>query len=156
MSAYRGARFFSISGIVTGQYFAWQGVVAGDSFATTFVRVYAIPTVDLLPMHVRDALDIYIDDYGLQAIGTARSVVEDIVSGATQLHSVLSGDMQVVVSEDKASVVCSDKVVGGKIRKLVEQLGGGECTSTAVNLGVDDTAGRLRRQAGRGRKQATR
>eukprot|EP00959_Pyramimonas_sp_CCMP1952_P408591 8563170-Pyramimonas_sp.AAC.1 len=64
--------------------------------------------------------------------------------------------MQAVVYEDKASAVCSDKAAGAKLRKLFQHLGGPESTSTAVNSGADDTAGRPRRQAGRGRKHAVR
>ncbi|CAK0911035.1 unnamed protein product, partial [Prorocentrum cordatum] len=153
ITMYRGPRWISIGGMVQGPYFAQCGVVAGDSFATSFVRACIIPSIDLLAPSVRESLDVYIGDYGLQATGSERSVVSDILHGASQLHAVLTDDMKSIVSIEKASVVCSSQVVGSKVRDLLEGLGGvNPGTSTAVNLGVDDTAGRPRRQAGRGVK----
>eukprot|EP00959_Pyramimonas_sp_CCMP1952_P111842 2339374-Pyramimonas_sp.AAC.1 len=64
MTAYRGARFLTLSTLSVGPYYSINGVVAGCSMATTFVRIYLIPVIDPLPIPRDVFLDIYIDDYG--------------------------------------------------------------------------------------------
>eukprot|EP00959_Pyramimonas_sp_CCMP1952_P246076 5143230-Pyramimonas_sp.AAC.1 len=71
--AYRGARFISLGGLLHGPHFATHGVVAGCSIATSYVRVYIIPTVDPIRLPTQVSLDIHIDDYGLSSSGTSKS-----------------------------------------------------------------------------------
>ena len=105
IAAYRGPRFFSMSSIVTGPVFATTGVIAGCSMATTFVRVFIIPSLDLLSPSVSRSLDVYIDDYGLKFTAARSHIVGLAVEGARELRSLLTEDMQRKISLDKAAVV---------------------------------------------------
>eukprot|EP00959_Pyramimonas_sp_CCMP1952_P389893 8171103-Pyramimonas_sp.AAC.1 len=42
INAYRGARYLCIPPMVSGLHYAWQGAIAGCSFATTFARIYLL------------------------------------------------------------------------------------------------------------------
>eukprot|EP00959_Pyramimonas_sp_CCMP1952_P373041 7812442-Pyramimonas_sp.AAC.1 len=49
-------RFFVLNGFVDGPYWAQGGVIAGCTFATAFIRVYAIQDLDKLEIPPRCTL----------------------------------------------------------------------------------------------------
>eukprot|EP00959_Pyramimonas_sp_CCMP1952_P248801 5200932-Pyramimonas_sp.AAC.1 len=48
IAMYLQARFFVLDGFVDGPYWAQGGIIAGCTFATTFIRAYAIQDLDKL------------------------------------------------------------------------------------------------------------
>eukprot|EP00959_Pyramimonas_sp_CCMP1952_P174599 3648741-Pyramimonas_sp.AAC.1 len=50
VTAYRGPRFVSLSSLVDGPRYATLGVIAGCSIATTGVRIFVIPALDMLAL----------------------------------------------------------------------------------------------------------
>ena len=48
LNMYRGPRFLTLGRMVQGPFYAMRGVIAGCSTATSFVRAFIIPSLDLL------------------------------------------------------------------------------------------------------------
>ena len=120
--------------------------------ATTFVRVYAIAVIDHIQIARAIFLDIFIDDYGVSAVGTEASVSTNLKEGATVLMKAIQQDMHCSVADDKASVIASTPSFGTKLVQFLGKYAGGPAKPSAVNLGVDDTVGKPRRKGHRGSK----
>ena len=155
LNMYRGPRFLTLGRMVQGPFYAMCGVIAGCSAATSFVRAFIIPSLDLLSPRVQKGLDVYIDDYGHSVQARPCSIVSLVIEAATELHHVITEDMECTISLDKAALVCSSSSHGIRIKKLLGPLAGTPKDS-AANLGMDETAGLGRRGGKRGNKFATR
>ena len=142
------------------------GIIAGCSMATSLIRAHALDAFDTAPRSVnlhsidRDSsefssFDAYIDDTSISAIGSRSYVRDTIVNMASLL---LAGIRQMLggrVALDKVALVCSCDSLG---QQLEADLGPFGClSSSAVNLGCDDTAGKgFRLGKGRLRKRKER
>ena len=62
--------------MIAGHYFADLGIIAGCSFAATFVRIYMMSALDKLELPAAVQLDQHIDDSGISCVGTAKAVVQ--------------------------------------------------------------------------------
>ncbi|CAK0867148.1 unnamed protein product, partial [Prorocentrum cordatum] len=95
MRAYRSARFACLAGIVTGPFYALNGVIAGCSFAASFLKVHILEDFSNLRFSEGVHLDQYIDDSGVSAVGSvsqATQVIDGLKSASAQLFSAIEHD----------------------------------------------------------------
>ena len=132
-----------------GPFYALCGIIAGCPFATAYTRVCTIEALDNITLPATVQLALYIDDSGTSAAGKEHVVVDDIVTATTQIHEALVTDLGCNISKSKASVVSTSKAVVTALQHRLDNLAGAQqANDTAVNLGVDFTAGKPVRQQG--------
>eukprot|EP00959_Pyramimonas_sp_CCMP1952_P146331 3063263-Pyramimonas_sp.AAC.1 len=123
--AYRAPRFLSLGGCLDGPWYAFSGIIAGCSLATTLIRVNSVESLDLVRLRQGAQLALYIDDSGLSAVGTFSFVVDAITEGAPQLHDAIVDGIGAQVAADKSSLICSSAKLGRAIQaKLGVELTG--------------------------------
>eukprot|EP00959_Pyramimonas_sp_CCMP1952_P311154 6511618-Pyramimonas_sp.AAC.1 len=64
MAGCRSARFLVLAGVVASPTYARVGIIAGCSFATTMIIIFALRGFDQLEVPKGIAFDAYIDDLG--------------------------------------------------------------------------------------------
>ncbi len=149
---YRAERRLVIDEAVSEAIDPTRGFMAGCARALALVKVVMIRKVDAyVARHPRVALDLYVDDVELQAVGTDR-IVETLAEAAEDLRSVLTEDLGFQLADDKAQVVASAKEIADAI---VDRTRGtaGKVVDKAVKLGVEMTSGARRGRFG-GHKRA--
>ena len=125
------------------------GIVAGCTFATSLIRVFAMEAFDSIPRG--PDFDVYVDDLSLSATGTARSVVTTLVQGAKALDVAISATLRCELAMDKIGMVSSCRAVSAQLSNFLGPLVGDISRDRVTNLGVDYTAGRAVRAPGKGR-----
>ncbi len=149
---YRAERRLVIDDAVSEAIEPTRGFMAGCARALALVKVVMIRRVDAyVARHPRVALDLYVDDVELQAVGTDR-IVGTLAEAALDLRKVLCEDLGFPLADDKAQVVASTKEIADEI---VERTGGaaGRAAERAVKLGVEMTSGKRSGRCG-GHKRA--
>eukprot|EP00959_Pyramimonas_sp_CCMP1952_P199825 4179600-Pyramimonas_sp.AAC.1 len=68
------------------------------------------------------------------------------LEGAIELQTVIEGDLGCAIAIKKAAVVASVSSIAKAVRQGLGSVGGAPCVA-AVNLSIDDAAGRPRRVA---------
>eukprot|EP00959_Pyramimonas_sp_CCMP1952_P351524 7365051-Pyramimonas_sp.AAC.1 len=132
--AFRGGRFLSLGRLLSGPLHVQRGVVAGCSFATTFIRVFGLDAFDSIPVAPRLELDIYIDDCGLSASGSRSNVIQAIVSGSVALRTAITNMLGCSLALDRVCTVASNHNIGTAVFKRLKSLAG-PVGDSAVNLG---------------------
>ena len=121
---------------------------AGCSFATSLVRVFVLDVADLFLLnHPAVSLDICIDDWTVDQVGTEGEVLEELPYAVHNLGLALERDLGCELSIPKAAVVASSDHLAQRLRARVGRLAGGR-VGTARRLGVDFAPGRPRAQWG--------
>ena len=132
LTAYRGARFVTMASISTGPFYSINGVIAGCSMATTFVRIYVMPVFDTLDIPRSVMLDIYIDDYGMSSVDLEHIVRQDLKEAAVSVMQAIQQDMCCSVSEDKSAVVASNSRLGKDLSAFLGVYAGPKPAPSAV------------------------
>ncbi len=121
--------------------YAERGIIAGCSFATILVKIFYMRKLDAMVEEVPRSvnIDAYIDDLALSAEGPRSKVAADIIKAHDIMRRVLTVELGCSLAQHKAAIVASDREVG---RRIATALRNEEAlTGTAVNLGMDITAG---------------
>ena len=111
--------------------------------------------MEVLEQRPTVALNVTVDDLQVTAVGTADSVVGDLVRATEELHETIARDLRCVVKVAKAAVAASDPKVATRLRRALADRGGAEHRAIEV-LGCDYTAGARRGGGGRLGVQAKR
>eukprot|EP00972_Heterocapsa_arctica_P081638 12034747-Heterocapsa_arctica.AAC.1 len=117
---------------------AVNGVIAGCSLATAYVRIYCLRPFDTVG-----------------STGTKHEVQNDIIEGGSFLYKVVVDDLVCKIAMNKPALVGASKTMLEHIRNRFGALAGSPMIST-VNLGVDFSAGRARGSHGKNSKRNTR
>eukprot|EP00959_Pyramimonas_sp_CCMP1952_P461231 9481253-Pyramimonas_sp.AAC.1 len=131
--------------IVAVAFFAWE---AGSRVLTLCSE--ALWQGALLPPRLY-ACTAWKGMIGLSATGPPQQVIDSIVAGAKDLHTIVEGVLGCGFAMEKTCLVASSKHVGEQVSSRLADLCPSH-SSTAVNLGVDYTAGRALRVGGRSAK----
>eukprot|EP00959_Pyramimonas_sp_CCMP1952_P247799 5180164-Pyramimonas_sp.AAC.1 len=75
ISSYQSARPVCLAGYVSGPFYAMKGVIAGCSFATSFVKVYTFDAFADIEYPSNVSVDQYTGDSAVSAVGSVSEVV---------------------------------------------------------------------------------
>ena len=128
--------------------FARCGMVVGCSFATTFVKIFYMREFDALAVrHPRVSFEVYIDDVtAMSANKCPRKIVEDMGAFDDDFCSLVAGDLQAKIADNKTVVVADSKELAGALAKRLGCETGEAVQANATNLGVDFVAGQGRQR----------
>ena len=145
LAMYMSPRFISGANRVVKAVSARRGVAAGCIFALTCVRIYILTCADdFVLRHPLVSLDVYVDDWALDATGPEEQVYDALSDAAGDLiHVVVKDELNSEVSRPKAATVASSPTLAKRLRSKLGPFGGAE-RNVAVRLGIDFAAGRKR------------
>ncbi|CAK0859320.1 unnamed protein product, partial [Prorocentrum cordatum] len=123
------ARFVYLAGYVSGPFYAVKGVMAGCSFATSFVRVYTIEAFTNLVYPSNVSFDQHIDDSAVSAVGSVSEVPHGLKSASAQLFQAITHDCGCKTAVDKAALVSSSHAVTRAMRSFLGPYAGTETDS---------------------------
>ena len=146
LNAYVALRLVTLGDGVEVAGFPFGGVVAGCGFALVAVQIYAGDAlrefIDRWPLVV---LQVFVDDYFLQASGNSKEVVvEKLKALAQELVDIIEVEFGCVVSVPKVDAVTSDPQLTVLLDKLLGPLSGKPSASVA-NFCIDYAGGKKRR-----------
>ncbi len=148
LNAYRYARHLLMNGSYEAAVYAFCGIVAGCSMATTLVKIYCLQPFDsVCAAWPRVDFDFYIDDLTGSAVGSDAEVLHNLDGAAKCLRKAIKEELCCNLALEKGAVVASSKPLAAKVRKMLGIAGGLEVAS-AVNLGVDFAPGVCRSRHG--------
>ncbi len=108
MGMYACPRLVGLNGRVARQVHPRRGVIAGCAFATTYVKVLMTRALDramaIMPEGV--AVDAYIDDIALSAVGTSAQVVEKLTRAHRILKEAIQGELGCSFAREKNGHRC--------------------------------------------------
>lgn len=132
ISIYQSPRFLSVSGACSGSISINASIVAGCGFATTMLKlVLWAATVEAAQAFPSCRLKVLVDDMSVIATGKAAQVATDLVGIIMLLLQRLEGDVQMVVSRAKTTLLAS---IGAIEKQVAKMLAGFRCSHTAVTL----------------------
>ena len=153
LNTYRVARHFFHAGITLSAVFAFQGMPAGCQFATTFVMIYCLRGADaMVARNPELGFGAFIDDLQISMCGTFTEVTEGLQRGAQELENFVLLDLGADIAFDKAAVAATTRPLTDALRAKLGKWAGDKVTH-AINLGVDDSAGRARGQLRRTKRK---
>ncbi len=130
-----------MEGMTTRELYSRQGIIAGCAFATTFVKLFYLNSLDeaAKAMPEDSDFDIYIDDVVTSADGPPSEVIDKLVEARGILMDALVGDRGCQIAVDKSRVVATSAKVA---REVTRRLGVEQAVVRAApSLGIDVTAG---------------
>ncbi len=149
LALYACPRMLSLDGALTREVYPERGIIAGDTMATTLVKVYCIGALDelceRLPPTVQ--LDAHIDDLVLTAEAGPREIMNDVPKAEALLMNTIENDLRCTISIAKAGLVATTHRLATELKKRIPTVSG-PVVASMPNLGVD-----CRAAAPRGRKQ---
>eukprot|EP00959_Pyramimonas_sp_CCMP1952_P046430 969656-Pyramimonas_sp.AAC.1 len=112
--------------------------------ATTFVRMYYSRSFSSIHFYPSLSLDLYIDDIGLIATGKFRDVLRGLKHGSAAAFKAVVDELHCEVAPNKAGVIASCPKLGKCLQEWLGKFSGSGTSSSAINLGIDGTAGKTR------------
>ena len=91
--------------------------------------------------------DYFVDDFTLEAVGSFRAVLRDVVRYAGKLRKVIEVELEASIALEKAAVVASSPALARSVRSLLREVAGRPVAATK-NLGIDFSAGKPRSHPG--------
>eukprot|EP00959_Pyramimonas_sp_CCMP1952_P223339 4669206-Pyramimonas_sp.AAC.1 len=79
------------------------------------IRVFGLDYFDSVVLGPNTTLDVYIDDSGLNAVGTAEQLVTSPQDGAPTLQHAITVMMRAQISLGKTAMVSSSKFVSHRL-----------------------------------------
>ncbi len=144
LAAYAAPRMLTLDRIVARELYPRRGVIAGCSFATTFVKLFYLDTFDKLSKGLPSGtnLDVFIDDIAITAEGPKRQVAANITEAHAAMRRAVTQDLGCTLAAQKAAIVASHREVGQEVAARLRQQQA--LADFAPNLGMDTTAGKRR------------
>ncbi len=142
---YANPRMIALHGRLAKEVHPRRGIIAGCSFATTYVKVMMVRALDRAVSKMPDGvtLDAYIDDLALAAVGTKEQVASKLAEAHKILREVVREELGCEFAHDKTAIVATCPHVANRLR---EQVGvQGNIFEAAPNLGIDAPAAKPRR-----------
>jgi hypothetical protein len=150
IAIYRMPRRLALGSEISDAVYPNQGVLPGDTFADSLIRVYTISPYDSF-VRRNPSIDFmsYVDDLQIAACGDERDVLNNIEQAADELEEAVVCQMKASLAEQKSAITASSRTLARKLRSRLGPLAG-EPSFITVALGIDFTAGQ-RRAAMKGR-----
>ena len=138
LASYRAPRRILLNGLASRNISANCGIIAGNTFATTELRLLLLDTVS---QHICDhpsiRLNIVVDDLSLDHTGPdSLSVAKPLIEAAQDLSHSLQDCTDLTIAKNKTAVLANTKQTARIIRKGLKELGGPPLTAARA-LGVD-------------------
>ncbi len=156
MAAYGLPRMVALHGRLAREVHPRRGVIAGCTFATTYVRVFMLRALDRAVKEMPDgvSLDVYIDDVVISAVGEPKEVTDKLLKAHATLRRIIQEELGCTFAKEKTAVVASDREM---TRRLKEGVGAtGIVVDATPNLGIDANAAKPRGSMGRRAMRRTR
>ncbi len=157
LAVYAGPRMLQLDGALSVEAHPIKGMIAGDTMATTLVKVYCVGAFDdmcaSLPPTVK--LDAHIDDLVLAAQGSPQELIQDVPKAEQLLADVIEKELRCKIAVDKAGLVTTDRRLAEHLRERIPILSGPIRTSMP-NLGTDCRAAKPRGPLRKGTKRHAR
>ena len=136
--SYRADRRIVYKGMVSRVMRAQRGILAGNCFATTELRLILLSIVQQHQIHHPSvSLSVFIDDLSLDATASSsRAVVDKLSDAAFDLAIQLEQDALLPIARDKSAVLSNSLVTANLLRRTLRDLGGPPLTSVR-SLGFD-------------------
>ena len=134
----RAPRRIVYKGLTSELLHAQCGILAGNCFATSELRLALLDAVNLfLSKQTRVKLNIYIDDLSLDVVRNTKSeMIQDLASAAEDLAFAIQDVACLPIAKSKSGVVSNSLVAARSLRKCLGDLGGPPVGSVRA-LGVD-------------------
>ncbi len=103
MTAYGHPRMVALHGRLAREVHPRRGVVAGCTFASTYVRVFMLRALDRAVSEMPDgvSLDMYIDDVALSAVGEPKQVTEKVFRAHANLRRISQEELGCTFAKEK-------------------------------------------------------
>ncbi len=153
LAAYSAPRVLTLNGIAAKELHPRRGIIAGCTFASSLVKVFYLRRLDTVVKAPPGGtnLDVYIDDVAVLAEGPKDRVAADAITAHGLIKQAITAELGCKLAPQKAAIIASHKIVGQRIARALNLEEG--LVSAAPNLGTDATAGKPRRNLGRGSKR---
>ncbi len=147
LNQYRAQRFLGLSDVACSARFPSRGIAAGDGWATTFVQVYSIDSLESwATLNPRVHISLFIDDFmGDSQAQEAHEVAGRLTAGAASLKVAIETELECSIAAHKSVLIASSEPL---LRRLKTSFGkyAGTTDRAASNLGVVFFVGRRRAQ----------
>ncbi len=127
LAAYGAPRMIALHGRLAKEVPPRKGVVAGCAFATTYVKVVMQRALGRAAKDFPDsvALDTYIDDIALSAVGEPKAVERDLLAAHRILRKTLREELGCTFASEKTAVVATNRELTRKLRDGIRGQGYG-------------------------------
>ncbi len=145
MAAYAAPRILSLDRVAARELYPRRGIIAGCTFATTFVKVLYLRKFDELAKTAPRGTyyDVFIDDVAITAEGPKAQVAANAATAHAMMRRALVEELGCQLAPQKAAIIASSREVGRATARALQQEEA--LVDVAPNLGVDATAGKRRR-----------
>ncbi len=157
LALYACPRMLALDGALSREVYPEHGIIAGDTMATTLVKVYCVGALDELCYKLPPTvdLDVHIDDLVLTAEAEPRKLLADLPEAETMLMKMIKEDLRCSVSIAKAGLVATTHKLAAELKKRIPTVAG-PVVSSMPNLGVDCRAAAPRGRTSKSTKKAAR
>ncbi len=141
LAAYVGPRMLTMEGKAAKELYPKKGLVAGCSFATTFVNMFYLRNFDELAKTFEPGiqLELYIDDIAISAEAAGDSIASKVIGARESMVKCVTEDLGCTIAPGKSCLVASSAKAA---RNIATHLGLEHAIKrSAPNLGIDATAG---------------
>ncbi len=157
LALYACPRMLALDGALSREVYPERGIIAGDTMATTLVKVYCIGALDELCRRLPPTvnLDAHIDDLVLTAEAEPSVLVTDVPKAEVMLMKTITDDLRCTVSIAKAGLVATTHKLATELKRRIPAVAG-PVVASMPNLGIDCRAAAPRGRTKKNTKRAAR